>query len=277
MDTKNVTVLVVGNDDEEIKSFKIPKNFITNFKKYVYIASFTVGGFFLLLAVFFAYSMKVSFDKNGLASQLTSVNEKLSTYENQQIHEKLSRIDQNLSLIDEYLQKRGVLETGGAGGEPSATNHGSDLDKIDYFEQQSIVFFYTLKEIPVGYPYYGVRSSGYGYRRNPFGGFSGEFHPGVDLKGIVGDPVYSTGDGTINRCDYYGGYGNAVLIDHKGGFQSLYGHLTRVNVTQGQQVKAGEVIGFLGTTGRSTGPHVHYEIRKDGADIDPEPFLKVFQ
>jgi murein DD-endopeptidase MepM/ murein hydrolase activator NlpD len=276
MDTKNVTILVVGNDDEDIKTFKIPKNFITNYKKYLYIATFTVGGFFLLLALFFAYTMKVSIDKNGLTSQLTSVNEKLSTYEDRQIHEKLSRIDQNLSLIDGYLQKRGVLETKDAGGEPSVTDHVSNIEKIDYFEKQSIVFFNTLKEIPVGYQYYGVKSSDYGYRRNPFGGFSGEFHPGVDLKGIVGDPIYATGDGIINRCDQYGGYGNAVLIDHTGGYQSLYGHLTKVNVTQGQQVKAGDVIGFLGSTGRSTGPHVHYEIRKDGVDISPEAFLKVF-
>lgn len=276
MDTKNVTILIVGNDDDEIKTFKIPKNFITNYKKYLYIATFTVGGFFLLLALVLGYSMKVSIDKNGLTSQLTSVNEKLSTYEDHRINEKLNRIDQNLSLIDGYLQQRGVIQTINAGGEPSVSNHGSNIDRIDYFEKQSIVFFNTLKEIPVGYPYYGTKSSDYGYRRNPFGGYSGEFHAGVDLKGTMSDPVYATGDGTINRCDQYGGYGNAVVIDHLGGYQSLYGHLTKVNVIQGQQVKAGDVIGFLGSTGRSTGPHVHYEIRKDGEDISPEPFLKVF-
>jgi len=66
-----------------------------------------------------------------------------------------------------------------------------------------------------------------------------------------------------------------VVLDHGFGYQTLYGHMTRVNVEQGQEVKAGDLIGYMGSTGRSTGPHVHYEIRKDGIDIDPMPYLKL--
>ncbi len=276
MDTKKVTVLIVGSDDDDVKSFKLSHDLIINYKKYAIYAGSALA---LMLVVFlsvFAYSLKVSLDKNSLSSELSIVNSRLQVYDSLQLVSKLSRIDNNLSMIDNYLQDRGILETDNAGGEPGAESKITNADKIDYFEKQSLVFYNTLRDIPIGLPYGGVRSSDYGYRRNPFGGLSGEFHSGVDFKGPMGDPIYATGDGVINRCDWYGGYGNAVVIDHESGYQSLFGHLSKVNVTPGQEVKAGDVIGFLGSTGRSTGPHLHYEIRKNGEDVSPEPFLKVF-
>jgi len=127
----------------------------------------------------------------------------------------------------------------------------------------------------MGIPHNGRFSSMYGYRRNPFGGYSGEFHPGLDIKGVLGDPIFATADGFVNRCDWYGGYGNAVVLNHSFGYQTLYGHMSRINVLQGEEVKAGDLIGYMGSTGRSTGVHVHYEIRKDGIDIDPFPYIKL--
>jgi murein DD-endopeptidase MepM/ murein hydrolase activator NlpD len=276
MEAKKVTILVIGNDDEEVKSFKISSALYRNFKKYIYAASSVIVLLLVIIITMFAYSVKISFDKNGLISQLTNANTQLEAYDEQKINQKLNSIDNNLSMIDAYLQTRGLIETGNAGGEVITKKEQSSIDKIDYFEKRSVVFYNTLKEIPIGYPYDGVRSSDYGYRRNPFGGISGEFHSGIDLKGPIGDPIYATGNGIVERCDWYGGYGNAVVINHKEGYQSLFGHLSRVNVVQGQEVKAGDVIGFLGSTGRSTGPHLHYEIRKDGQDISPEPFLKLY-
>jgi murein DD-endopeptidase MepM/ murein hydrolase activator NlpD len=280
MDTKKVPILVVGNDDEEIRSIEINRSLITNYKKYLIYAGSVVMFAMVLFFCVFAYSLKVSLDKHSLTSELNQVNTKLQTYDSLQLSQKLNRIDNNLSMIDSYLQQRGIIETGNSGGEPSMRKNetitNTNIDKIDYFEKQSVVFYNTLRDLPVGYPYSGPRSSDYGYRRNPFGGLSGEFHPGVDLKGQLGEPVYATGDGIINRCDWYNGYGNAIVIDHKSGYQSLFGHLSKVNVVQGQQVKAGDLIGFIGSTGRSTGTHLHYEIRQNGDDISPEPFLKVF-
>lgn len=276
MDTKKVTVLIIGNDDEEVKSFELNRSLITNYKKYLIYAGSALLAVFVIFMTIFAYSVKVSLDKSSLNSQLTTVNEKLNKYDSLQLSDKLSRIDNNLSMIDGYLKDRGLLQTENIGGVPSSRRVETQFDKINFYENQSEIFYSTLRDLPLGYPYGGYRSSDYGYRRNPFGGFSSEFHSGVDLKGPMGDPIYATGDGIVNRCDWYNGYGNAVVIDHKSGYQSLFGHLSRVNVVQGQQVKAGDVIGFLGSTGRSTGPHLHYEIRKDGNDISPEPFLKVY-
>lgn len=278
MDTKKVTVLIIGNNDEDVRSFEINKTLLTNYKKYLLYAGSVFAAGIVIFFTIFAYSVKVSVDKYSLNSQLSQVNSKLETYDSLQLSRKLNKIDNNLTMIDSYLQNRGIIETGNAGGEPSMKKNESItyIDKIDYYEKQSLVFYNTLRDIPIGLPYSGPRSSDYGYRRNPFGGLSGEFHPGIDFKGPMGDPVYATADGVINRCDWYNGYGNAVVIDHNSGYQTLFGHLTKVNVEQGQQIKAGDVIGYIGTTGRSTGPHLHYEIRQNGDDISPEPFLKVF-
>jgi murein DD-endopeptidase MepM/ murein hydrolase activator NlpD len=282
MDSKKVTILVIGNDDEAVKTIKISANLYhnitTNFRKYVYAASSIIALVLIVIASLAVYTFKVSYDKNGLTNQLTSVSRQLETYDSLRIQQKLNNIGSNLSMIDGYLQERGLIGMENAGGEslPEGFLPNTNSGKIEHFEKQSVIFYNTIKEMPIGSPYDGIRSSDYGYRRNPFGGISGEFHSGVDLKGAVGDPIYATGDGTVERCDYHGGYGNCVVLNHINGYQSLYGHMTSVNVTQGQKVKAGDVVGFLGSTGRSTGPHLHYEIRKDGQDIDPEPFLKLF-
>jgi murein DD-endopeptidase MepM/ murein hydrolase activator NlpD len=276
MDTKKVTVLIIGNDDEDVKSFELNRSLITNHKKYLIYAGSALLAVFVICLTVFAYSLKISLDKSSLNSQLTAVNEKLNKYDSLQLSQKLNKIDNNLSMIDGYLKERGLLHTQNIGGTPSKHRVETQFDKINFYENQSEIFYNTLRDLPLGYPYNGIKSSDYGYRRNPFGGFSSEFHGGVDFKGPMGDPIYATGDGVVNRCDWYNGYGNAVVIDHESGYQSLFGHLSSVNVVQGQQIKAGDVIGFLGSTGRSTGPHLHYEIRKDGNDISPEPFLKVY-
>lgn len=276
MDTKKVTVLIVGNDDEEIKSFSINRALISNIKKYSLIAGIVFSAAIVFFLAVIAYTFKISIDKNSLNSQLTYVNSMLQTYDSLELSHKLNRIDNNLIMIDGYLKERGMLKTENMGGNFSDTKPENFVKKINYLDEQSVLFLNKLKDLPIGYPYYGPRSSNYGYRRNPFGGLSTEFHAGIDFKGPMGDPIFATGEGIINRCDWYGGYGNAVVIDHNSGFQSLYGHLSKVNVTQGQFVKAGDIIGFLGSTGRSTGPHLHYEIRKNGEDISPEPFIKVF-
>lgn len=275
MDTKKVTVLIVGNDDEEIRSLSINRTLIANYKKYLLYAGIAFTASIIIFFSVFAYSVKVSLDKSSLNSQLVDVNAKLQTYDSLELSRKLNKIDNNLSMIDGYLKERGLIKQENMGG-PETEKPVHLVTKINYLEEQSVVFYNTLRDIPMGYPYGGPRSSDYGYRRNPFGGYSGEFHPGVDLKGPVGDPIHATADGIVNRCDWYNGYGNAVVLDHKSGYQTLYGHMTKVNVVQGQFVKAGDVIGFLGSTGRSTGPHVHYEVRQNGDDISPEPFLKVF-
>ena len=98
-------------------------------------------------------------------------------------------------------------------------------------------------------------------------------HAGVDIPGPIGTPIYATADGMIDRAERAGGYGNMVEIDHGKGIATRYGHLSKILVTPGAHVKRGDLIALMGSTGRSTGSHLHYEVRIDGHAVNPVPFL----
>lgn len=124
-------------------------------------------------------------------------------------------------------------------------------------------------EVPRGFPLRsGVLTSSFGMRPHPIlGGYRG--HGGVDLAAPAGSPVFATGPGRVINASWSGGYGLLVTIDHGGGKQSRYGHLSAATVTVGQTVPAGAVVGLVGSTGLATGPHLHYEIRVNGSAVDP--------
>lgn len=111
-------------------------------------------------------------------------------------------------------------------------------------------------------------TSGFGVRRpSVFGGTRA--HLGVDLAAPTGTPIMATSDGVVSEANWRGGYGLFVALEHGGGIETRYGHMSRLNVYGGQQVRKGDVIGFVGSTGRSTGPHLHYEVRMNGQAINP--------
>jgi murein DD-endopeptidase MepM/ murein hydrolase activator NlpD len=115
-------------------------------------------------------------------------------------------------------------------------------------------------------------ASGFGYRNDPFTKIR-KFHFGMDFTARTGTPVYATGDGVVQKSDNtLSGYGNLIIINHGFGYQSYYAHLSKYKVRAGQRVKRGDVIGFVGSTGRSEAPHLHYEVHKDGDAINPINF-----
>lgn len=115
-------------------------------------------------------------------------------------------------------------------------------------------------------------ASGYGYRTDPFTKTT-KFHFGMDFTAPRGTPIYASGNGKVTRADNTAaGYGNHIRIDHGFGYESLYAHLFKYNVREGQKVKRGDLIGFVGSTGRSEAPHLHYEVFKDGERINPINF-----
>jgi murein DD-endopeptidase MepM/ murein hydrolase activator NlpD len=121
---------------------------------------------------------------------------------------------------------------------------------------------------PTIWPLAGWLSSGYGNRRDPING-SADFHPGLDIAANKGTPVRATADGTVQSAGYLGNYGNAVLVEHGFNISTRFGHLSRFAVRPGQQIRRGEIIGYVGATGRVTGSHLHYEILHNGRSIDP--------
>lgn len=116
-------------------------------------------------------------------------------------------------------------------------------------------------------------TSGYGLRWHPVIGGRRQ-HKGVDLAMPIGTPVYATADGVISKADWFSSYGLYISIEHGGNIQTRYGHLSRLNVAAGQTVHKGDLIGYVGTTGRSTGPHLHYEVRIAGNAVNPIPYLQ---
>jgi len=116
-------------------------------------------------------------------------------------------------------------------------------------------------------------ASGFGYRIDPIYKTT-KMHPGIDFTAAQGTPIYATADGIIKMAGFSdGGYGIHVIINHGYGYETLYGHMVRVKAKAGQKVKRGEVIGYVGSTGKSTGPHCHYEVHKNGQKIDPIYFF----
>jgi len=116
-------------------------------------------------------------------------------------------------------------------------------------------------------------TSAFGVRSDPFHGYAA-MHAGIDLASPTGTPIYATADGMVDRADWFGGYGNMVDIDHGKGIATRYGHMSRIVAHAGDRVKRGDLIGYVGSTGRSTGSHLHYEVRIDGHAVNPIPFLQ---
>jgi len=125
---------------------------------------------------------------------------------------------------------------------------------------------------PIGNKDLKYIASGFGWRIHPI--YKTEkMHSGMDFTAPVGTPIHATGNGTVSKIEYDGrGYGNNVIINHGWGFESLYGHMSKIAVRPGQKINRGDLIGYVGSTGASTGPHLHYEVRKGGNPVNPANF-----
>jgi murein DD-endopeptidase MepM/ murein hydrolase activator NlpD len=134
-------------------------------------------------------------------------------------------------------------------------------------------FLRSHGRIPSIWPVTGKLESGVGGRRNPFGGRGFEFHEGQDIDAQYGTPVQVAADGKVIIAGWQRGYGNVVYVDHGSGVSTRYGHLSEIDVALGQPVTRGQIIGLVGSTGRSTGPHLHYEVRINNQPVDPKPYL----
>jgi len=142
--------------------------------------------------------------------------------------------------------------------------------KLDTIEQAAI-------SIPSYQPVQSLSfTSNFGVRSDPFRG-TAAMHAGVDIPGPIGTPIYATADGIISRAERAGGYGNLVEVNHGKGIATRYGHLSKILVRDHERVKRGQMIALMGSTGRSTGSHLHYEVRIDGSAVNPAPYLQAGQ
>jgi len=214
-------------------------------------------------------------------------NERLRAETDRQRRE-LNELNQRVEAVEDtsrkLAEKSGVVNSDdsnlhGAGG-PAIRLDAAGLAaleaKTSRLEQEMSAHEAVLRErgfTPSIWPVDGKLESGFGGRRNPFGGSSYEFHDGQDIVVPSGTPVVAGAKGTVTFAGWQHGYGRLVEIDHGGGLTTRYGHLSEFDVEQGQEVARGEFIGRVGSTGRSTGPHLHYEVRINDNPVNPLQYL----
>jgi murein DD-endopeptidase MepM/ murein hydrolase activator NlpD len=133
--------------------------------------------------------------------------------------------------------------------------------------------FMQLADAPSLWPIEGTVTSSFGQREDPFNG-EGAFHAGIDISAGFGTSIRAAADGTVDMASLTNGYGREVVIDHGHGVKTVYGHLSGFTVVAGQQIKRGQVIGYVGLSGRSTGPHLHYEVRVHNTPVNPHKYLR---
>lgn len=203
-----------------------------------------------------------------------------------EIETKLAELNKSqvaIKALQDYLKERGVevpevdFETKSTGMNDAAGGPEIKLAQpIPYmgeFSSQVYDLLDTISTIPFGRPHDGALSSGFGPRSNPFGLKRAEFHGGLDFRGKTGEPIKVTANGVVDFAGVQRGYGNVVIVKHKRKFKTYYAHLSAISVKKGQQLSVGDVVGKLGSTGRSTGPHLHYEVRINNDRKNPKPYI----
>lgn len=206
--------------------------------------------------------------------------------ENDQQRRELSELNSRVEAVEDtsrkLAEKSGLIEkaalpgTGGPALPLDADSFAALENKMQNLERSMSAHENVLRDrgyTPTVWPVVGKLESGFGGRGNPFGGGSYEFHSGQDIDAAWGDPVIAGASGTVTFVGWQSGYGQLIVIDHGGGLTSRYGHLSHIDVAQGQIVARSQFIGRVGSTGRSTGPHLHYEVRFNDEPVNPLQYL----
>jgi murein DD-endopeptidase MepM/ murein hydrolase activator NlpD len=208
--------------------------------------------------------------------------------QNEKQQQELQNLNNRVNAVEDTSRKLAEISGLPAGEQQSPRGQGGPARPIDgaalasiesktaQLERQMWIYQEMVRGhgmIPSIWPVVGVLESGLGGRRNPFGGRGFEYHEGQDIDAEYGAPVQVAGSGKVTIAGWQRGYGNVVYVDHGAGLSTRYGHLSQINVAVGQTVTRGQTIGLVGSTGRSTGPHLHYEVRINNQPVDPKRYL----
>lgn len=220
--------------------------------------------------------------------QVQSENARLR-FENDSQRRELEVLNSRVEAVEDASRRLVEMSGGGAeisnaavGGTGGPSHPIGDMtvgfidSRTGYVETELVAYEAILKErafIPSIWPVKGTLESGFGGRRNPFGGSSFEYHEGQDIEAGFGTPVSAAANGTVIVAGCQNGYGQVVYIDHGHGMSTRYGHLSKINVAVGQSIRRGDVLGLVGSSGRSTGPHLHYEVRINNEPVNPVEYL----
>jgi murein DD-endopeptidase MepM/ murein hydrolase activator NlpD len=284
-------LFVARGDDGQLRKISIPVHYL-----YVFVVGAAIG--FLSLT--------------GIASSYTRMLLKVSRYN--QLRTEKDQLKDNYSRLEQVAKERDVqvASLGSIAGEVSAlyglkaqptlvtataeqiqdADVSSSLDQLHALRTSALTGatmvgltmgltrnattadWFKANSAPNLWPVEGQVTASFGERIDPFNG-EGAFHSGVDIGSSYGAQVLAPADGRVTFSEIMGGYGKAIMIDHGNGISTRYGHLSGYAVTAGQSVHRGDVIGYVGTSGRSTGPHLHYEVRINDTPVNPYKYLRM--
>lgn len=260
-----VTIMVIPHSDSKSWSIKLPSlGVLTS------IVLWVAGSIYL-------FSIAVN------AVEYKEMSQRLNYYSSQFIELKdtmasLKKSEGEFKRLFSFGSKEKVLEnldtsdSGSIDVENLKKQIKSTMENVgeirDFLSQKRDIYLAT----PRGWPVEGHITSPFGLREHPMSGKS-EFHSGVDIAAGPGQPVMATGEGVVSFAGWSGANGNLVVIEHGAGFSTFYAHNKMVAVRTGQRVKRGDIISYLGSTGNSTGPHVHYEVWLNGRAVNPDVYL----
>ena len=275
MDKDHLTIMLItpGNKGPKALNFKISH---LKFLFFVFTV-FTVASILSFASTYTYY--KDSESKTKSVKKLSSTIDRLSSNLSENIateadlRVRMHDIEQKLLEMQDMLDKKGIKKDLAVGGEFIPADKLSIL-YVDFMKSDVDELFETMKNLPLGIPLEGKINSAFGYRKDPFRSRFG-FHSGIDIDANHGDSIVATADGVVKKAGWQSSYGKVVILSHKDGFETLYGHLSKITVEEGEEVKVGDVIGKAGSTGRSTGTHLHYEVMKDGKRVNPATFLSL--
>jgi murein DD-endopeptidase MepM/ murein hydrolase activator NlpD len=295
-------IFVAREEGGRLRKIPIPLHYA-----YVFVAAAIVGAFTITgMAGSYSRMLLKTASFNQVRSQREALRKDYAQLE-QVAHEKEVQAASLGSLASEVSALYGLRQNKLTTAKPAATATSPLTDSSDNFSEQaytqSLDQMYALRQTalsgqvyqtldltvrhPFGggddvlslanapslWPVVGPVTSSFGERQDPFNG-EGAFHAGVDISSSFGTSVRATADGTVEMADRSSGYGREVVIDHGFGIKTVYGHLSGFAITAGQQVTRGQVIGYVGTSGRSTGPHLHYEVRIRNTPVNPHKYLR---
>jgi murein DD-endopeptidase MepM/ murein hydrolase activator NlpD len=282
---------VARGDDGQLRKISIPLHYL-----YVFVIGAAIG--FLSLT--------------GIASSYTRMLVKVSRYnqlrtEKEQLKDRYSRLEEVAKERDVQVASLGSIASEvsalyGLKSQPALVSDSpkeikdsdvkSSLDQLSALRNSALTGaasvgislgmthnattadWYRANSAPNLWPVEGQVTGSFGERIDPFNG-EGAFHSGVDISSNYGHPIIAPADGVVVFADFMGGYGKALMLDHGHGISTRYGHLSGFAVTTGEHVHRGDVIGYVGLSGRSTGPHLHYEVRINDTPVNPYKYLRI--
>ncbi|MGB9780569.1 M23 family metallopeptidase [Caldanaerobacter sp.] len=291
---KYIDIMVIPDPNRQIKTIRISIPLLKTFFTVAVLLIFASTISLIYFTKTTSYLYTVILEKDKQISELTQIKEEQD--------KKIAALNKNAQMVNEKIKNLTELEEKvrrmvGLSSPPASRGNvirSMNPDNSISYDDQTTTQLLTeidqktselndliskvearlnyLAALPSAYPVYGTITSPFGMRKNPFG--SGyEFHPGIDISVPIGTPVKAAGKGVVVYAGWLAGYGKAVIIDHGYGIQSVYGHNSQILVKVGQTVERGDVIAKSGNTGRSTGPHVHFEIRVNGNPVNPMKYL----